>query len=295
MRHDCLVFERQIRYNDTEPAGEPCSDSDSCKEADALKKRVRNLYIFFVFVLCMAACIACAACGKPYELIISDSGAKADDTSAAVREPVSAESRKDNSGTGTSSGNTADPDLKTSENGETAMPAVDENADQLSICVYVCGAVQNAGVYTLAPGSRVYEAIAAAGGLTEEAEPRALNQAQLLEDGQQITVYTREEIETVGSNSGSRTAGLPADGLSGEAAGGDGGAGSDSEAGAGLVNLNTAGREELMTLSGVGEARAAAIIAYREQNGGFTSPEEIMQIEGIGEKSYERLKDRITV
>ena len=88
---------------------------------------------------------------------------------------------------------------------------------------------------------------------------------------------TAEEVETAG--------GVPAAGAEKEEAG----------ALSGKVNLNTAGREELMTLSGIGEARAAAIIAYREAHGPFSSPEEIMNIEGIKEKAFSKIKEEIEV
>ena len=157
---------------------------------------------------------------------------------------------------------------------EADMPAEEEVPAR--IWVYVCGAVHHPGVYELPEGSRVFEALAAAGGLTEDAEERSLNQASLLSDGEQITVYTREEIEGQGGIPGPAAA---------EAAG----------ASSGKVNLNTAGKEELMTLSGIGESRAGAIIRYREQNGPFTSIEEIMQIDGIKEKSFEKIKEHIEV
>lgn len=142
------------------------------------------------------------------------------------------------------------------------------------VVIYICGAVANPGVYTLPEGSRVYELIEAAGGLLEDADNRVLNQAGVLQDGQQIVVYTKEEAED-----------LPVpDSAAGTVA-------SDE----GKVNLNTANAEKLMTLSGIGEARAQAIIAYREQNGGFQSIEEIMEIEGIKEKLFEKIREQIEI
>ena len=139
-----------------------------------------------------------------------------------------------------------------------------------SVFVYVCGAVRAPGVYELPEGSRVYEALAAAGGMTEEADERTLNQAGILEDGQQITVYTKEEAASVPSAAGDIS-------------------------GSGKVNLNTAGKELLTTLPGIGEARADAILRYRDENGGFSNIEEIMQIAGIKEKIFEEIRDLIEV
>lgn len=168
-----------------------------------------------------------------------------------------------------------------SSSAEAASSAHDAGSDEditpvpADVFIYICGAVANPGVYRLPAGSRVYAAVEAAGGLLEEADLKNLNQAQLLEDGQQITVYTTEET-AAGQTADPPDAGAPS---------------ADGSA----INLNTADQDALMTLPGVGEARAAAIIAYREQNGAFSAIEDIMQIEGIGEKSFAKLKDLITV
>lgn len=147
------------------------------------------------------------------------------------------------------------------------------------IYVQVCGAVNQPGVVTLPAGSRVFEAILLAGGLTQEAAENSVNQAQVLADGQQIMVWTREEMQEKEIVPGEVEI-----------------AGTDSEdAQEKKVNLNTATAQELMTLSGIGEAKAADILAYREQNGGFQSIEDIMKIRGIKEAIFERIKDQITV
>lgn len=143
-----------------------------------------------------------------------------------------------------------------------------------TIWVYVCGAVHAPGVYELPSGSRIYHVIQAAGGMLPEAETRAVNQAQELSDGEQITVPTVEEAQDPAQPAVS----------GGSAASGDG-----------KVNLNTAGIEELCTLTGIGETRAQAIVDYREQNGGFQSIEELMNIDGIKEKTFEKLKEEVTV
>ena len=141
------------------------------------------------------------------------------------------------------------------------------------IWVDVCGAVKRPGVYALPEGSRVFAAIDMAGGLTEEADARSLNRATPLRDGEQIYVLTVEERETQGVLPGPVAAAQ----------------------GSGKVNLNTATREELMTLPGIGEARANAILQYRELHGPFGAIEEIMNIEGIKEKGFEKIKEEIEV
>ncbi len=170
--------------------------------------------------------------------------------------------------------------------GSGALDVSGDGAAAAVIQVYVCGAVVSPGVYTLPEGSRVYEAVAMAGGLLETAEPRALNQARLLSDGEQITVLTVEEAES--------GEGLLPEGSEGAS---DGGAsfGETADSSGGKVNLNTADEAGLMTIPGIGESRAKAIIAYREKNGKFQSIEEIMEIDGIKEKMFEKIKDSITV
>ena len=160
--------------------------------------------------------------------------------------------------------------------------AVTEAVEDAPIYVYVCGAVANAGVVSLPAGSRVFEALEAAGGLTEEADTRTLNQAAFLEDGEQITVLTREEAaetdvtDTDPAADRADTAGT-------------------SSGDSGKVNLNTATAEELQSLPGIGQAKAAAILSYRETYGAFASIEELMNISGIKEKTFQQLQDLIEV
>lgn len=138
-----------------------------------------------------------------------------------------------------------------------------EEAD--TIFVYVCGAVRYEGVYELPSDCRVYEAIAKAGGFREDAATSAINQAEVLKDAARLYVPTVAEAEVL------------------------------QEAEAGKVNLNKASKEELMSLPGVGASRADSIIQYREQQGAFQSIEDIMQISGIKEGLFEKIKELITI
>lgn len=151
------------------------------------------------------------------------------------------------------------------------------------IWIHVCGQVVSPGVYELAPGSRVYEAIEAAGGLLEEAASDALNMAMELTDGQQLRVPTREEAEAIGAIFDPSSC-LGAQSIPGARGSGEG-----------RINLNTAGKEELMQLSGIGEARAEAIVAYRTEHGPFRRIEDIMKVSGIKEAAFEKIRDDITV
>lgn len=159
---------------------------------------------------------------------------------------------------------------------EEAAAGEAEQTEREIIAVYVCGAVKTPGVYELPANSRAEEAVDLAGGFSEEADPEWLNLARRLQDGEQIKVCTREETDRLkeqGAQTGEDTAG-------------------GKEV---LVNLNTADRQELMTLAGIGEAKADAILAYRQEHGGFRAIEEIMEISGIKEAVFLQIKDRITV
>lgn len=148
---------------------------------------------------------------------------------------------------------------------ETELAEKEEDRTGNSIFVYVCGAVLDEGVYELPAGSRVYEAIQKAGGFTEDAAVTQINQAEVLEDETQLYVPTMEEITN------------------------------EETKGDGKVNLNLASKEELMTLPGVGEAKADLIIQYREEHGRFQNIEDVMNISGIKEGLFAKIKDNITV
>ncbi len=167
--------------------------------------------------------------------------------------------------------------------GEAAQSAEDAGEAAQSrprVCyVYVCGAVREAGVYALPEGSRIYEAIALAGGLSDEACADYVNQAEVLADGQMIRIPTEAEA-----------ADLPR-----EASASDGTTEQASEPADDRVDLNTAGMAELTALPGIGEAKAERILAYRESHGGFSAAEDIMKVEGIKEGVYNRIKDYIRV
>jgi competence protein ComEA len=141
------------------------------------------------------------------------------------------------------------------------------------VTVHVAGAVASPGVYRLRQGARVDDAVRRAGGATKRADLSAVNLAAQLEDGRQILVPLR--VARGGS----------------AASGGAGAAG----AAPAKVNLNTATAEQLDTLSGVGPATAAKILAHREQHGSFGSVEELGDVPGIGERRLEALRELVTV
>lgn len=153
----------------------------------------------------------------------------------------------------------------------------------VEIFVDVCGAVTAPGVYCMPADSRVFQAVEAAGGFLPEAAGNSINQAQPLSDGQQIYVPTREEAEREGLNPAAEA---------GQTTGNTVPEGTEDT---GKVNLNTADAAALQTLSGIGEAKAQAILAYREEHGGFSSVEELMNVPGIKENTFSNIKDKIAV
>ena len=150
------------------------------------------------------------------------------------------------------------------------------------IFVDVCGAVNQPGVYEMSSDSRVFQAREAAGGMREAASGISVNQAQPLCDGQQVYVPTVQEAEE--RNLDPVVSEIQEDKT-----------GAEIDAGAGLVNLNTADIQTLKTLSGIGDSKAQAILAYREEHGGFSSIEEVMQVPGIKESIFSKIKDKIEV
>lgn len=141
------------------------------------------------------------------------------------------------------------------------------------IQVHVVGQVNLPGVYSLPEGANVQDAIDAAQGPTELAQQDLLNLAATLTDGQRVYIPSKEEAQ-VDLDSDQRSLGVTLDSL---------------------ININTASQEELDTLPGIGSVRAKAIIAYRTQNGFFMTIDDLLKVEGIGETTFNELKDFITV
>lgn len=162
------------------------------------------------------------------------------------------------------------------------------------IYVDVCGAVANPGVFQLAVGSRVFQAIEAAGGYLPEAVQNCVNRAGVLTDGQQLYILTQEEMERQGLD--------PAE-MAGASDGQmNGSAGTGQNAGLTVqaqqdnrININTADEAQLTTLTGIGATRAQAIISYRQENGPFAVIEDIMNVQGIKEGTFAKIKDKIVV
>ena len=149
------------------------------------------------------------------------------------------------------------------------------------LVVYVSGAVARPDIYTMPVGSRLRDAIQAAGGLSSQADPQSLNLAAFLEDGMKIQVV--QIVKTpIAAGAMTGTSNSSATGLSQGVA-------------SSLVNINTASQQELDTLAGIGPALAQRIIAYRTAKGPFTKIEDIQNVSGIGAVTFEKIKDMITI
>lgn len=143
------------------------------------------------------------------------------------------------------------------------------------IVVEIKGEVVNPDVYEISEGSIIRDLITKAGGLTNEANIGKINRADKLRDNQLIVIPNKNELSNANTNINVSKEGNTAED--------------------GIININTASLEELQKINGVGEVKAKSIINYREKNGGFKSIDEMKNIEGIGDKTFEKMKDQITI
>ena len=167
---------------------------------------------------------------------------------------------------------------------EIEIPETVDNELPVSVVVYVCGAVVNPGVYELSEGSRIDDAVIAAGGFSEDADRTYVNLAARLSDGSKLQIPTLSETSD-------KALAKEINSFDTE----DNGFKPGVSDGGGLININTASQTELATLPGIGEGIAGKIIKYRDENGSFKSIEDIMKVSGIKDKLFSKIKDQITV
>ncbi|WP_374010646.1 ComEA family DNA-binding protein [Leifsonia sp. LS-T14] len=149
------------------------------------------------------------------------------------------------------------------------------------LLVHVAGAVRKAGLVSLVAGARVVDAVAAAGGLADDADPGGVNLARPVADGEQLVVPRVGEAPAAGTATAGGAAG--------------GGAGANGGGAGPLVNLNTATAAELETLPRIGPALAQRIVDWRSANGRFVQATDLLKVTGIGQKLFDGLKDRVVV
>lgn len=172
----------------------------------------------------------------------------------------------------------------------------EESQSVSQVYVHICGAVKNPGVICLQEGSRIFDAVQMAGGFSEDADQDYINQVQLLADGMKITIPTCEEAKALREMENadkSLVEEMQTDGLK-LVSSGDG-LSEKNKSENGLVDINHADISELCTITGIGEGRAKAIVAYREKQGSFTSVEQIMNVEGIKQGTFDKIKDQICI
>lgn len=202
---------------------------------------MKNVYKGFITIWIVLTCLFMSGCQNNDRILMSE------DSEVAVTTEYS--------------------DNETEEHETSFEKQIDTSEDL--IYVYVCGHVKEPGVYSLKSSSRVCDAISMAGGILEDGNMIALNQAEKMTDG--MTIYVpglEEEYESVPGNVQEED---------------------------GLVNINTASKEMLMTVPGIGESKADAIIAYRDEHGTFNSLEDLMNISGIKEGVFNKIKDHLKV
>lgn len=257
--------------------------------------RIRQTKKLWLAGALFAACFLCGCTRKEELLLLAEE--------SIPEEIVSGE----NGAAGSADIDGAAPTLRkaeaASESAEASaeeMPVKEPAAESSLLYVHVCGAVKAPGVYELPAESRVYEAVQAAGGFTADAEQNYVNQAQILTDGTKLVIPTRAEAAEA-ADGGEPDPGATAGEKSGTALqlgiiGGEVSPGEENAKPAGAkININTASKQELCNIPGVGETRAAAIVSYRESHGSFAKPEDIMKVSGIKEGMYEKIKDSISV
>lgn len=169
-----------------------------------------------------------------------------------------------------------------------------EKKEEVLFLVDVKGAVNQPGTYEIAEGKRVKDAIALAGGLREDASTTVLNLSKKVTDEMVIIVYTASEVENFQATKEKEKETLEI--CHSEEIPNDACIDGENEVMLeGKINLNTSSKEELMTVTGIGESRAEDIIKYREEHGPFEKIEDIMNVSGIGESLFAKIKETITV
>lgn len=154
------------------------------------------------------------------------------------------------------------------------------------IQIHITGSVKYTGIVILNSGDRIIDAIEAAGGEAEGADLNKLNLAYILKDGDKLyvpSIYDTEEKEYITQENGDNVIIEGAGNMSKEKTNGD------------IININTATKEELMELQGIGESTANKIIEYRKSNGDFKKIEDIKNVPGIGDSKFQNIKEKIKV
>ncbi len=166
---------------------------------------------------------------------------------------------------------------------ENNIESVDEREETKTIFIDIGGEVINPGLYELKENARVNDAIIAAGGTTNKADLTEINLAYVLSDALKITIPKKEEGQKENSK---KNTSISSSLMTSKA---------DVSQVSGLININTATKNQLKNLEGIGDSTAQKIIDYRTQNGQFNKTEDIKNVSGIGESKYQKIKDKISI
>lgn len=289
----------------------------SAADASPVKKLiVKRIHVFSFILLPLLLLCGCSSPAKePVLETIAEEKNVGESSIEAGTEQAAAEGSRAGSTAAEKQANAVRGESSTAENAVKSSPSDDVSSARL-LTVHVCGAVQKEGVYKLPAGSRICDAVEAAGGFRGDADKSYLNLAMEIEDAWQIRIPTKEEtqalrtgkgtlvqdpasvsgMESPGVTDGTGTSfitkgDVPLGGLSADRKG----SGTENDTLNDRINLNTASKEELMKIPGVGEAKAQRIIDYREENGRFEAIEDLMKVPGIKDASFQKMKEYITV
>ena len=220
------------------------------------------------------------------DLPISETGAADAPVTATAEDPLSGSGDPAGNAGNAAGGNSADGD----QAGDITMGTAETRALDTDGVLYVDigGAVRQPMLAELPQGSRIQDAIDAAGGLTKKADLTNVNRAQLLTDGEKVYIPRKGESSggsAAGAGGGSGSGAAASGGMAANAAGISGG----------KININTADEVLLQQITGVGPVTARKIVDYRDQNGQFSAIEELKNVSGIGDKTFEKMRDDVTI
>lgn len=171
-----------------------------------------------------------------------------------------------------------------------------EEVKEENIIVDIKGEIKKPGVYNIKVGSRVNDLINEAGGLSKNANTRFINLSKRLEDGEVIVIYSNKEINDAKKNDKLEvSAPCVCEEVKNDACYNDNNTNNKTNNSSKIVNINTASIQELTVLNGIGESKAKAIVNYRDKNGKFKTIKDIMNVSGISETLFSKIKDYITV
>lgn len=233
----------------------------------------RKDYLLATILTAVNLCFLCACSADEQVLFVESTDASTDETGAQI---TGAEGVAQNDVT---------QETAWADSGNASVTTVVFEENRL-LAIHVCGAVKVPGVYELTEGSRIMDAVLLAGGFSEEADEEYVNLATVLKDGDKVRIPTKTEVAEMSVDGA-----LAYDnGVTNAEDLTDTGESTQDK-----VNINTADAEELCTLPGIGQTRAESILAYRKEHGEFSEIEDIMQVSGIKESSFQKIKDKITV